>query len=234
MFPISKQYINCRCGLHLREYQQSDPDNPDRLCIIDGNGKFTACHNHEHITKEKYNEVIPQIIKEFLEAGFINTQKSFEKEIDHCAIYAVQVKISGYARIVSHKTPDPIVRYKLTNNDIHKIKKSLKIFSKLLFDCGAKTIYFSYNGDHTIENLKDLENFISGFDYKKMSYVCAHAMGSCKMSNNSDGIVDDNGYLKNNHNIIVADNSILPGSIGESPQLTTMAFAHQIMKKQLN
>ena len=40
--------------------------------------------------------------------------------------------------------------------------------------------------------------------------------------------------MLNNHNIIVADNSILPGSIGESPQLTTMAFAHQIMKKQLN
>ena len=67
-----------------------------------------------------------------------------------------------------------------------------------------------------------------------MSYVCAHAMGSCKMSNNSDGIVDDNGNLKNNHNIIVADNSILPGSIGDSPQLTTMAFVHQIMNKQLN
>ncbi len=82
MFPISKQYINCRCGLHLREYQQSDPDNPDRLGIIDGNGKFTACHNHEHITKEKYNEIIPQIIKEFVEAGFINTQEFFEKEID--------------------------------------------------------------------------------------------------------------------------------------------------------
>jgi hypothetical protein len=167
--------------------------------------------------------------------NFSNKEVNYiEKEIDHYAMYTVQIQINGYARIVSSKTPDPIVHYKLMNNDIHKIKRSLKIFAKLLFDSGAKKLYFSYDGDYVIENLKDLENFISGFDYKKMSYVCAHVMGSCKMSNNSDGIVDDSGNLKNNHNIIVADNSILPESIGDSPQLTTMAFVHQIMNKQLN
>ena len=87
MFPISKQYINCRCGLHLLEYQKADPNNPERLGIINSNGKFTSCHKHEHITKGKYNEVIPQIIKEFLDAGFINTQNFFEKEIDHLEEY---------------------------------------------------------------------------------------------------------------------------------------------------
>jgi len=82
MFQISKQYINCRCGLHLKEYQKVDPNNKDRVGIIDGNGKFTACHKHEHITREKYNEVVPQIIDEFLEAGFLETEKYFQKEID--------------------------------------------------------------------------------------------------------------------------------------------------------
>ena len=87
MFPISRQYINCRCGLHLLEYQKADPNNPERLGIINSKGKFTSCHKHEHITKEKYNEVIPKIIKEFLDAGFINTQNFFEKEIDHLEEY---------------------------------------------------------------------------------------------------------------------------------------------------
>ena len=82
MFPISKQYINCRCGLHLKEYQKTDPDNPKRLGIIDGNGKFTSCSNHTHITKKKYDEVIPQIIDEFLNSGFYETEKYFQKEID--------------------------------------------------------------------------------------------------------------------------------------------------------
>lgn len=82
MFNISDKYINCRCGLHKKEYQKEDPSNPGRLGIINGKGKFTACHKHEHITREKYNEVIPQIIDEFLKAGFYKTEKYFEKEMD--------------------------------------------------------------------------------------------------------------------------------------------------------
>ena len=82
MFNISDKYINCRCGLHKKEYQMKDPSNPDRLGIINGKGKFTTCHNHEHITSEKYNEVIPLIIDEFIKAGFYKTEKHFEKEIN--------------------------------------------------------------------------------------------------------------------------------------------------------
>ena len=83
MFTVSKQYINHRCGLHLAEYQQKDPiPAGSKLGIIDGNGKFTACHDHEHITREKYNEVVPKIIDEFVNAGFAETEKFFEKEIN--------------------------------------------------------------------------------------------------------------------------------------------------------
>ena len=52
MFNVSKQYINHRCGLHLAEYQQKDPVT-GKLGIINGMGKFTACHNHKHITRQK-------------------------------------------------------------------------------------------------------------------------------------------------------------------------------------
>ena len=51
MFPISSNHINLRCGLHLDEYQSLDPENLNRLGIINGNGKFTSCHDHKHITR---------------------------------------------------------------------------------------------------------------------------------------------------------------------------------------
>ena len=79
---ISSQYINKRCGLHLDEYQQLDPGGSNRLGIIDGKGKFIACHNHKHITRKEYNEIIPKIIEEFLENGFKEVLNYFEKEID--------------------------------------------------------------------------------------------------------------------------------------------------------
>ena len=81
MFPIASQYINKRCGLHLDEYQKKNPIT-SKLGIINSKGKFTACHDHKHITREKYEEVIPKIIDEFIQAGFIKTETFFEKKID--------------------------------------------------------------------------------------------------------------------------------------------------------
>ena len=56
MFPVSKEYINHRCGLHLDIYQQKNPDNTEQLGIINGNGKFTKCSPHKHISREKYDD----------------------------------------------------------------------------------------------------------------------------------------------------------------------------------
>ena len=39
MFSVSKEYINCRCGLHLDEYQSVCP-NTGKLGIINSNGKI--------------------------------------------------------------------------------------------------------------------------------------------------------------------------------------------------
>jgi predicted RNA methylase len=105
MFPVSSKYINCRCGLHLKEYQKPDPDNSDRLGIINGNGKFTACHKHEHITKEKYDEIIPQIIDEFMKAGFMETERFFQKDIDINKEYSDLMKdIADIDKISAQKT----------------------------------------------------------------------------------------------------------------------------------
>ena len=165
---------------------------------------------------------------------YINLTKLIEKEIDYLALYVAQIKIKGYAKIISSLFPEPIVHYTLEKDDVKKITRSIEVFCKILLDSGAQKIFLPYNGKYIIKSLNELKNFISDFNYKKMNFNCAHMMSSCKMSNNSDGIVNDKGFLKNHPNIMVADNSILPESIGESPQLTTMAFVHQLLKKQLN
>lgn len=79
MFEISEKYINQRCGLHLQEYQVSINSIKG---FLNSKGKFTACHDHEHITREKYNEIVPKIIDEFVNAGFYDTILFFQKEID--------------------------------------------------------------------------------------------------------------------------------------------------------
>ena len=82
MFVISERYLNKRCGLHLKEYQKHDPDNPNKLGIINSKGNFTACNCREHISREKYDEIIPKIIDELNKAGLHKTLEHFNKDID--------------------------------------------------------------------------------------------------------------------------------------------------------
>lgn len=86
-FTVSSQYLNKRCGLHLKEYQQSNPNDSSQMGIINGKGKFTKCSCHEHITRDKYNEVLPNIIDELLKAGCEKTLKFFEKNDDLLNIF---------------------------------------------------------------------------------------------------------------------------------------------------
>jgi hypothetical protein len=105
-FTISKKYINHRCGLHLDEYQ-SERDNKKGIVYISRSGtdKFTNCSKHEHITKEKYDEIIPLIINEFLEAGFVKTQEFFKGEINLKKEYAYLMKDTiDISNITAQKT----------------------------------------------------------------------------------------------------------------------------------
>ena len=77
MFPVSKDYINRRCGLHLDIYQKENPENSEELGIINSKGKFTKCAQHKHISRGEYKEVVSKIIQEFLNAGPEKTIQTF-------------------------------------------------------------------------------------------------------------------------------------------------------------
>ena len=59
-------------------------------------------------------------------------------------------------------------------------------------------------------------------------------MASCPMGPSAeDSVVRPDGRLWNMKNVFLADASILPSNIGESPQGTIMAFAHEVIGRHL-
>ena len=85
MFSVSDKYINKRCGLHCKEYQQ---EVNGRWGIVNSKGKFTACHHHGHITKVERAEIVVKIVNEFINAGCLNTLQHFRGELDVKKSYA--------------------------------------------------------------------------------------------------------------------------------------------------
>jgi choline dehydrogenase-like flavoprotein len=56
-------------------------------------------------------------------------------------------------------------------------------------------------------------------------------MSSAPMGSGVNAAVDFDGKVKSFNNLYLADASILPSNIGESPQGTIMFFAHHIAEK---
>ena len=104
MFPVSKKYINLTCGLHKKEYQQTKDTQKG---FYNNNHKFIKCNCREHISNEEYDEIIPQIIDEFINAGFYDTLQYFQKPIDiHKKYKNLQDKKVSIDEMTSSKTTD--------------------------------------------------------------------------------------------------------------------------------
>jgi hypothetical protein len=81
-FIISEKYINEKCGLHMKEHQMTLENG--QLGI----NEKTTCAKHDHITKEKYLEIVPQIIDEFISRGFDAVLEQFHPIYDSDKIYS--------------------------------------------------------------------------------------------------------------------------------------------------
>ncbi|OGZ94822.1 MAG: hypothetical protein A2528_02080 [Candidatus Staskawiczbacteria bacterium RIFOXYD2_FULL_37_9] len=87
-------------------------------------------------------------------------------------------------------------------------------------------------GSKAIYSLDELAKLLANVDVrKKLELLSVHAMASCPMGATEASAVDYNGKLTGYENIYIADASVLPSNIGESPQGTIMYFAHYVAKK---
>ena len=95
--------------------------------------------------------------------------------------------------------------------------------STLLFSEKAKSIYLpTVSKNYKIEESN--EHKINDLDIKSLNLASVHQMGSVPMGK----YVNERGELIGYPNIYISDSSVLPTSIGESPQLTIMSFAKNI------
>lgn len=149
-------------------------------------------------------------------------------------IYVAMIRPRSKARIVSCAGERPLVYYRFNPADTFLIRKTLRLAAELLFASGAIELYMPISGTQPISSLQHFDNIIDRISPKNFEIISVHAMASCPMGNeNRESVVDLTGRLKDFENVYITDASILPSNIGESPQGTIMAFAHEIIRRHL-
>jgi hypothetical protein len=123
-FSVSEKYINKRCGLHKRSAQKQNPNKTEEhLGIINNKGNFTACSLHQHLTDEEYDEIIPQIIDEFVNAGFEGVFNRFSNNINT----SKETLQKNYLKLKKESMENTQLTAQKTNNS----NKIIKYFQEL-------------------------------------------------------------------------------------------------------
>lgn len=151
-----------------------------------------------------------------------------QSEIDHCAIYYSMIRARGVGKIYSIPgLRDPLVTFRLTNQDWVLLKQGLQLLSKLLFAAGATEIFPSIAGHSGWRKdpatIKDplFENL-----HKYANPFTIHLFSSCPMGENQERCATNSfGKIHDLDNVYIADASLIPEAPGVNPQATIMAIA---------
>lgn len=128
----------------------------------------------------------------------------------------------------------PIVKFKLNNNDINKLKFGIRKLAEILFSSGARKLYPSSKKKTIITNSLELESFLSNH-VSQFNLMTIHLFSSLRMgSSSSIYATNPYGRLWENPNVYINDGSILCDSPTVNPQGTIMAFAHYNVKNFIN
>jgi choline dehydrogenase-like flavoprotein len=149
-------------------------------------------------------------------------------------IFVSMIRPKSRARVISRVGDQPMVSYRFDPEDLSSIKKALRRTATLLFEGGAVELYMPIAGIGTVSSLSEMDRMLESLKPGELEIITVHIMASCPMGPDSAAsVVNPDGKVWKVKNILVTDASMLPSNIGESPQGTIMAFAHEIINRNI-
>ena len=193
--------------------------------------------------------IFTEQVQEFLEDRFVFMTSNFQPEylalnlgsldrreterifhqIDHMAIITVQIRPFGYGMQLHHKYSSSKF-FRFQNNDRDLLRLSLIKAVEAIFLSGAKRVLLPF-GTQFIESLEQAKLAITSSSLQEWQLSSVHAMSTLPMRvGKSDKNVSEDGSISSFRNLWICDASIIPTTIGESPQETIMALVRNLVK----
>jgi choline dehydrogenase-like flavoprotein len=148
------------------------------------------------------------------------------------AFFGAMIHDDGGGRVMRWLSREPLVTYRMSKRDRHRLWRGVGILGELAFAAGAREVLLPIFGADPITSLQELRALVaSAPSTRKVECMSFHPLGSAKMGKDpSMGVVKPSGETWSTRNLFVADGSVLPTSIGVNSQLPVMAMALRIAR----
>ena len=149
-------------------------------------------------------------------------------QLDRYAVWGAALRASGRGR-VRPGPKRPIVQYSLTDDDVRKARRGVRVLGETMLAAGAIEIYPGVPGfDAVVRDRAHIARFETDGSLLARDYAMSmtHLFGTARMgSDASRSVVRPDFRHHATEALYVADSSVFPGNLGVNPQIAIMAFA---------
>jgi choline dehydrogenase-like flavoprotein len=158
--------------------------------------------------------------------------RDMDRLLSHSAIITTQVRPSGRGKVRRLGPLGTLASFDFVPEDFALMTRALRLSAELFFASGATHFYPPIAEAGPVSSLEEFDRQLSAPGLaSRLELISVHAMASCPMGGDDRFPVDHAGLLRGFSNIRVADASVLPTNVGESPQGTIMYFARHISEQ---
>ncbi len=146
----------------------------------------------------------------------------------HMSVIAAQVRARAQGRVRLAGGHRSLIRYSLTDWDIERLTRGLRLSCEIHFAAGAREVLL---GIHGLPPALRSPDELSVFDReplrpKQLTLVATHHFGTCRMgSDPRTSVVSPHFETHDLRDLYVVDSSVFPTNLGVNPQLSIMALA---------
>jgi choline dehydrogenase-like flavoprotein len=154
------------------------------------------------------------------------------RSMPNLAFFGAMIHDDGGGRVMRWLAREPLITYRMSARDRHRLWRGVGILGELAFAAGAREVLLPIFGADPIKSPGELRALVaSPPSARRVECMSFHPLGSAKMSSDpSMGVVKPSGETWSTRNLFVADGSVLPSSIGVNSQLPVMALALRIAR----
>jgi choline dehydrogenase-like flavoprotein len=146
----------------------------------------------------------------------------------------VLLRDHGVGEVRTGRDGEPVVRYKLTREDVDHLRRGVRGAAQVVEAMGARRVYSSHSRWVAFEPgvRGDLDSFIRdadacGWGAGQAQMVSFHIMGSARMGGSpANSVCDPSGQVWDTPGLYVFDGSAFPTASGVNPMVTIEALAH--------
>lgn len=123
---------------------------------------------------------------------------------------------------------DPVVGYRITDEDLRDLSQALRRLSELLFAAGADRLYPSIVQGPGLRSPADLAQLSGNLPRARTNLMTVHLFSSCPMGEDRQRCAADSfGKVHGQQDLYIADASLLCTAPGVNPQGSIMAIARR-------